>query len=185
MYDFVIRGPIYRLLYGKKKPILPPLRITDGLILDMGCGTGFLTKKLDKKITVGLDIKKGFLRSAKNSKGGMFVRGDALSLPFKEDVFGLVCMYDLIHHVKSAEEAVGEAKKVLKKGGYLFIKDVKKCRKIEYYINILADFFQMLAYWYSFGNYLSERNWKNMLRDFVTVKFASFKNEIHFLGRKG
>lgn len=184
LYDFVIRGPVYWLLYGRKKPVLPDLGMADGLILDMGCGTGFLTKELDKKRTVGLDIKKGFLRTVKNSKGGMVVRGDALTLPFKKGVFGLVCMYDLIHHVKSAEEAVGEAKRALKNGGYLFIKDVKKCRKIEYYINILADFFQMLAYWYSFGNYLSEKDWKNVLRDFVTLKFTSFKNEIHFFGRK-
>jgi len=93
-------------------------------------------------------------------------------------------MYDLIHHVKSAEKAISEAKRVLKRDGHLFIKDVKKCSKIEYYINILADFFQMLAYWYYFGNYLSEKGWRNVLRDFVTVKFTSFKNEIHFLGRK-
>jgi putative AdoMet-dependent methyltransferase len=172
------------LLYGRKRAVLPPLQRIDGLILDVGCGTGFLIKELDKKRTVGLDIKKGFLKIVKNSKGGMLLRGDALSLPLKEGVFGLVCMYDLIHHVKDAEEAISEAKRVLKKGGHLFIKDVKKCRKIEYYINILADFFQMLTYCYSFGNYLSGKEWENVLRDFVTVKFTSFKNEIHFLGRK-
>jgi SAM-dependent methyltransferase len=60
---------------------LPPARV-----LDVGCGTGFITQHLKGEI-VGLDQSAAMLRIAQGrAPDATFVRGDALSLPFPDGV---------------------------------------------------------------------------------------------------
>jgi len=185
LYDLIIRGPIYRLLYKRSRPALPALEGKVKKILDIGCGTGFSTRELIRMgETVGLDRKRSFLRAAKASEVEILVRGDALHLPFKEETFDLVCMYDLIHHLKEPEGALSEANRVLKRRGYFFVKDVKKCGNKEYYLNGLADWFQLILYRCPLGRYFSEEEWIRLLRDLNLIEMFSFKNEVFFLGEK-
>lgn len=173
------------MLYKRSNPVLPTLERKVKLVLDVGCGTGFLAKQLSRTVeTVGLDREKRFLRAAKTSGVEILVCGDALHLPFAEEAFDLVCMYDLIHHLKEPDRAVSEAQEVLKKHGYLFVKDVKKCGNKEYYLNVLADWFELITYGCPLGRYFSEEEWKRMLSGFNTVEMSGFKNEVFFLGEK-
>ncbi len=64
---------------------LPPTTV-----LDVGCGTGFLTRHLRGKV-VGLDQSESALEIArKRAPGAAFVRGNALELPFSNGSFGRV-----------------------------------------------------------------------------------------------
>ena len=59
------------------------------MILDIGCGGGYYTKKLQKLgITVGLDFSIAYLRLAKEyCRNAFFVNGDAEHLPFRDGCF--------------------------------------------------------------------------------------------------
>ena len=62
---------------------LPPTRT-----LDVACGTGFLTRHLPGSV-VGLDASERMLEeAARQAPKAVFVRGDALALPFPNDSFG-------------------------------------------------------------------------------------------------
>ena len=64
---------------------MPPARV-----LDVGCGTGFLTRHLEGDV-VGLDQSEGMLGIARRrAPDATFVRGDALDLPFPDGSFGRV-----------------------------------------------------------------------------------------------
>jgi len=185
LYDRIIRGRIYKFLYRRDRAITPSLPSEANVILDVGCGTGFATKELAKiGKTVGIDREIRFLREAKASKAGLFILGDASCLPFNGETFDLICMYDLLHHHVEPEEAISEAKRVLKEHGHLFVKDVKRCLRVEYYLNILADCFEFILYGCPLKGYFSEGEWKRLLRGFDKECFSSFKNEIFFLGEK-
>jgi len=73
-----------RLLEGVLRD-LPPVRT-----LDVGCGTGFLTRNLRGDV-VGLDASERMLEVARSqAPNARFVQGDALSLPFEDDSFDRV-----------------------------------------------------------------------------------------------
>jgi|SRR5580698_3659548 ubiquinone/menaquinone biosynthesis C-methylase UbiE len=56
-------------------------------ILDVACGTGFLTASLDGRV-IGLDQSASMLRIARaRVPAGKFVQGDALRLPFRSGQF--------------------------------------------------------------------------------------------------
>jgi SAM-dependent methyltransferase len=65
--------------------LLPPARV-----LDVACGTGFLTQHLGSDLT-GLDQSKAMLGVARRRvPWAEFVRGDAFQMPFAEDSFDRV-----------------------------------------------------------------------------------------------
>jgi len=179
---------LYKRLYHRDRAAVPSLPGEAGLILDVGCGTGFATRELARiGNTIGVDREIRFLKAAKASaafRAEAFIRGDASHLPFRAETFDLACMYDLLHHAKDREGAVEEAMRVLRKRGHLFVKDVKKCTRREYYLNVLADLFELFLYRCPLGSYLSEQEWKGLLKGFEGTRFSSFKNEIFFLGEK-
>jgi ubiquinone/menaquinone biosynthesis C-methylase UbiE len=65
--------------------LLPPARV-----LDVACGTGFLTQHLGSDLT-GLDQSEAMLKVARGRvPWAEFVRGDAFRMPFAEDSFDRV-----------------------------------------------------------------------------------------------
>src|SRR5438309_1462623 len=68
----------------------------DGRALDVACGSGKLTRELQRALgpaglAVGLDFSAGMLRIAGRHAGGpVYVRGDALRLPFGDAGFDAV-----------------------------------------------------------------------------------------------
>jgi malonyl-CoA O-methyltransferase len=59
----------------------------EGSVLDVGCGTGFVTHFLkDRRYAVGLDISPGMVRVYRE-RFGRAVVGDAESLPFSDESF--------------------------------------------------------------------------------------------------
>jgi ubiquinone/menaquinone biosynthesis C-methylase UbiE len=96
--------------------------VKKGLVLDLGCGTGYFTAYLNKKsLVVGVDKNKHTVRRAVKRYRVPFLVSDALNLPFKADVFDTVlCMFLLIqvfHMVKLMKQI----KRVIKPKGMLIV----------------------------------------------------------------
>ena len=77
---------------------LPPVRT-----LDVGCGTGFLTRNLHGDV-VGLDASERMLEVARGqAPNARFVLGNALSLPFEDDSFDRVFTSYFYCHLEDEE----------------------------------------------------------------------------------
>ena len=88
---------------------LPPARV-----LDVACGTGFLTRHLRGEIT-GLDQSDAMLALAgEQAPVATFVQGDGLDLPFEDDAFDRVFTSYFYCHLEEAERAqfLAEARRV-------------------------------------------------------------------------
>jgi len=92
-------------------------------LLDLGCGSGNLTYLLSKNYNVvGLDLNP-FPKDSKLklSERCQYVRGDALNLPFKENSFDAVIMYNVIEHIEDVKKVFVECQQVLKVNGIVII----------------------------------------------------------------
>lgn len=93
-------------------------------ILDAGCGTGLLLKKLSKVgLTTGIDLSPEAIRFAKKRKINVNL-GSVTKIPFKGNTFDIVTSMDVINlsEVKSDKQALYEIYKVLKPGGILILR---------------------------------------------------------------
>ena len=102
--------------------------------LDVGTGPGFVAFELSNKVavSVGLDINEHMLdiavRKAEddNKSNVVFVKGDALSMPFPDNVFDVVSCRRVAHHIKDKKKFIEDVWRVLKKGGKFGITDLLK-----------------------------------------------------------
>jgi ubiquinone/menaquinone biosynthesis C-methylase UbiE len=89
-------------------------------VLELGCSSGFLTKHLGE--VTAIDTSEGMLEIAhsKNNKAKC-VPGDMFDIPFKENTFDKIITMRVWNHLdrQDMKKAISEAKRVLKKGGYL------------------------------------------------------------------
>lgn len=93
-------------------------------ILDAGCGTGLLAKKLKAfgQVT-GIDINSEAIKFAK--KRGVDARlASVTHLPFKANTFDLIVSIDVLYHEQVTDDlqALKEFKRVLKSGGIVIVK---------------------------------------------------------------
>lgn len=88
-------------------------------VLDVGCGTGRLTKELLKKTqkVYALDNSSEMLNYA--PKAAKLLLGSAFQLPFENNKFDFVVSMDLILHFKNYMKIIDEMIRVTKKNGYI------------------------------------------------------------------
>ena len=100
----------------------------EGKVLDLACGTGILFEKLSKRFkkVVGLDYSFPMLKEAqkKGIRNVLLVRGDALKLPFKGEIFDTAVVSLGLRHFPDREASVRELFRVLKRGGEVHILEV-------------------------------------------------------------
>jgi SAM-dependent methyltransferase len=101
---------------------------TEGLVLDLACGTGRHLIPLSKEgySMVGLDLSLNLLRIAKNRSSGIqLVRGDMRFLPFKSEEFSSVISMDTSFGYLPSEQddlkSLNEVNRILKQEGILII----------------------------------------------------------------
>jgi SAM-dependent methyltransferase len=92
-------------------------------LLDVGCGTGIVTRRLAAaraglRVT-GVDLAPAMLRRAAARLPGRVVRADSRRLPFSDGVFDAVSSVWLLHLVgtDAARTVVGECARMLRPGG--------------------------------------------------------------------
>jgi ubiquinone/menaquinone biosynthesis C-methylase UbiE len=113
------------------------------LVLDLGCGTGFLFHHIDESIRllVGLDISLNVLREAKkrtkNLSNIALIRADADNTPFPDCVFDRVFAITLLQNMPDPLKTISEMKRVGKPQAIFAVTGLKKKFTQEGFINLL------------------------------------------------
>ncbi len=87
-------------------------------ILEIGCGSGAMLKRLPARLRVGLEPAENLLIP---SDGFVGVMATAQRLPFKDGSFSVVLYKHALHHVEDKKKALEEASRVLAPGGRLIV----------------------------------------------------------------
>jgi len=97
---------------------------SQSLVLDLGCGTGISTRQLAKKkgIVIGCDVDQDMISVALSykSKNTAYTVAPAERLPFSDDTFDVVTMFNSFHWF-STKKSLKEIKRVLRKRGKICI----------------------------------------------------------------
>lgn len=100
-------------------------QVSDGLILEVGVGSGRVVLPLMKKIAlqfVGLDLSKEMLKNAQMKMSAHKQRcnllvADAEHLPFRNNVFDALICISTLHYFSFPKTSLGEFSRALKKRG--------------------------------------------------------------------
>jgi ubiquinone/menaquinone biosynthesis C-methylase UbiE len=99
-------------------------------VLEVACGSGPGLRTLQavsRKVVAG-DISSGLVEVARRQSGSnvdlhVF---EASSIPFQQETFDVVIIFEAVYYLPSFEEFLIEAKRVLRKGGCLLISTANK-----------------------------------------------------------
>jgi SAM-dependent methyltransferase len=93
-----------------------------GELLDVGCGTGVVSRELQARGRVtSLDFASLALEYAARRSLPRLVKGDAVELPFRDDSFDAIVGLDIFEHLENDDRAFAEAFRVLRPGGVLLL----------------------------------------------------------------
>jgi len=95
-----------------------------GRLLEIGCSMGTDLLQLSGRgfQANGIDLTEAGIELARK-RFGLFGRhaklyvGDAENLPFRDDSFDIVYSFGVLHHTPDTARAIGEVRRVLKRGG--------------------------------------------------------------------
>lgn len=97
-------------------------------VADVGCGTGALVRRLRQAgaLPTGIECSQAQIEIARGGDPkhrAAYIEGVAQALPLEDEAFDLVTFWYSLHHVPVAEmgKALGEAHRVLKPGGVLYV----------------------------------------------------------------
>ena len=102
--------------------------VTEGEdVLDVGCGTGVLTRELTRHVggngsATGFDLSESMLGVARERcPEATFKQGNVVDLPFDDQIFDVVISSFMLMFVPDPEKALSEMRRVLKTGGRLVV----------------------------------------------------------------
>jgi len=90
-------------------------------VLDVGCGTGDLLSSLSPLAVacIGIDLSQRALKIANRKiRGASFLIADARALPFRAQHFHMTICSEVLEHLESDVEAVGEISRTLSEHGF-------------------------------------------------------------------
>jgi SAM-dependent methyltransferase len=113
----------YRAAHARVLDALAERPGAPGPLLDAGCGTGGLLKRLaGRRDAVGLDFMPSAARRAAQKSGFPVTAGDTNRLPFPDASFGAAVSIDVICHAGvDPALALAELRRVLRPGGTLIL----------------------------------------------------------------
>jgi len=122
-YDYKI-GNIKYLYQHEIRPLIKDSQNDKQKVLDIGCALGNLLHffEQDKYETFGIDISRYALSQAKkNCKASLIEDNVNQKIPFPDRNFDIVTALDIIEHLDSPSQFLGEARRILRSGGLLFL----------------------------------------------------------------
>jgi 2-polyprenyl-6-hydroxyphenyl methylase/3-demethylubiquinone-9 3-methyltransferase len=95
------------------------------VILDIGCGAGFLTNvlALQGHFVTGIDLSTRSLEVAKRrdqTKKVRYMQLDAFALPFADHSFDVICAMDFLEHVEMPGQIIRDVARLLRPNGLFF-----------------------------------------------------------------
>ncbi|MFQ5816119.1 MAG: class I SAM-dependent methyltransferase [Candidatus Hydrothermarchaeaceae archaeon] len=152
--------------YGRVRDRILSLRDSrEELVLDLCCGTGYLTSGIKALQVVGVDLSTGMLslnRKKEPVSKTIFLRGDAFNLPFVDEKFDSIYCSLATHEFSYIEPILSEAFRVLKRGGDFIIFDIFEPSFpisrffVMYVVKYIAELGRMWVY--------TEEEWREMLK---------------------
>lgn len=117
--------------------------LQEGLLLDLGCGSGRTTKWFSNNLgvySVGLEVCGGFAGGAKTHSANLeYLLASGTNLPFTEKTFHTVILNDVLEHVsyQDALELFKQVRGALDDGGMLYVSVASKFEIREPHSNML------------------------------------------------
>jgi SAM-dependent methyltransferase len=104
------------------KYCLSDLSAISGTVLEVGCGAGGMARGIAKQRpelrVTGCDISLAAIREARTHTTDVrFELGDTYELPYRDETFNAVVMFDVLEHVDDPEKALSEMARVIPSGG--------------------------------------------------------------------
>jgi ubiquinone/menaquinone biosynthesis C-methylase UbiE len=117
----------------------------NGLVLDMGCGTGFLFHHINKttKLLVGIDTSSKLLQEAKKRTKSIpntvLIRADADNTSFPNHIFDRVFALTLLQNMPNPTKTLMEMKRVSKPEAVFVLTGLKKKFTQESFVDLLKQ----------------------------------------------
>ena len=104
-------------------------------ILEVGGGQGGLTTLLYPRSHItNLDLNPQYATAPCNQQAQVrFVCGDATALPFEDQTFDAVTMFDVLEHIPAHNMAIAEVFRVLRPNGFLLVSTPNENWRFPYY----------------------------------------------------
>ncbi|HEY1690499.1 MAG TPA: methyltransferase domain-containing protein [Solirubrobacteraceae bacterium] len=101
-------------------------------LLDVAAGTGHAARQLASRVrfAIALDVTDAMLKAGKAAaeqqdiENLVFMRGDALALPFLDESFDVVLSRFATHHIQRPDLQLAEMERCLRHGGQLALADM-------------------------------------------------------------
>ena len=112
------------------------LILKDLSILDFGAGEGSTSELLSQNnFVVSLEPKRERVKKIPVNDSLKPIMGDGSNLPFKNSVFDVIILQDVIEHLSITEKFLSELNNILKKDGIIYLSTPNKLS----FINIISD----------------------------------------------
>ncbi|MBL8733802.1 MAG: 3-demethylubiquinone-9 3-O-methyltransferase [Planctomycetes bacterium] len=117
--------------------------LREAVVIDLGCGGGLLSVPLARAgaRVLGVDLATQALGVARQQGGErlLAVRGDLEAAPVGDGVADVVLLADVLEHVADPAAAVGEAVRLLRRGGHLFVNTINRTLRSRLFAITLGE----------------------------------------------
>lgn len=148
-------------------------------VLDFGCATGGYCLELKRLAfeCVGVDVNKEYVKIARNKGVEAYVVKE--QLPFNNNSFDTVIMFELLEHVQNPSEILKEAKRVAKKNILITVPDCGGFEILRSYRLTYEHFLEL-----DHINFFTKKDLENLLSKHFR-KFRVEEREPILLGKTG
>ena len=148
MQRYDLTAKIYDDRYAEEQSVkyhaaLKHLILSQGSVLDVGCGSGLLFSHVgvEAQTIVGVDISRMLLLQAKERARNLpnvhLVQADADYLPLKNACFGVVFAFTVLQNLPKPLDALKEFKRIVEGDAYIVVTGLKKTFSLEAFRGLL------------------------------------------------